>query len=154
MSPISILMKSPVSNKDEFEHLVLGAPTVDITNLDTTRTKAGDSVEYLKQQVVVSCQNMFNTAQNALIKYPKLKTVTIMEHPPRFDNVDKDQSFLKPKLANYANDVFRQLWSSSSLKHKIVLGLSQGLVCKGNAILSEHMPDLDRLGYDASRKNS
>ena len=127
-----------VFNKDEFEHLVLGAPTVDITNLDTTRTKAGDSVEYFKQQVAVSCQNMFTTAQNALVKYPKLKTVTIMEHPPRFDNVDKDQSFLKPKLANYANDVFRQLWSGSSLKHKIVLGLSQGLECKGKARLARY----------------
>ena len=111
---------------------------MDITNLDTTRTKAGDSVEYFKQQVVVSCQNMFNIAQNALIKYPKLKTVTIMEHPPRFDNVDKDQSFLKPKLANYANDVIRQLWSSPSLKHKIVLGLSQGLECKGKARLARY----------------
>ena len=81
---------------------------------------------------------MFTIAQNAIIKHPSLKLVTIMEHPPRFDNPDVDPSFLKPKLAKYANDVFRQLWSNSSLKHKIVLGLSQGLECKGKARLARY----------------
>ena len=127
-----------VSKKDEFEHLILGAPTVDITNLDTNRKKAEENIEFFKQEVVVSCQNMFTTAQNALMKHPELKTVTLMEHPPRFDNVEIDPSFLKPKLAQYANDVFRQLWSSSSLRHKIVLGLSQGLDCKGKARLARY----------------
>ena len=111
---------------------------MDITNLDTNRKKAEDNIEFFKQKVTVSCQNMFSTAQNALMKHPKLKTVTIMEHPPRFDNVEIDPSFLKPKLAKYANDVFRQLWSGSSLRHKIVLGLSQSLQSKGKARLARY----------------
>ena len=57
-----------------------------------------------------------------------------MENTPRFDNANIDPSFLKPKLAKYANDVFRQLWSSSSLRHKIVLGLSQGLECESGKV--------------------
>ena len=50
-----------VSKDDTFEHLVLGAPTVDITNLDTYRTKPEDNTEFFKQEVIVSCQNMFTT---------------------------------------------------------------------------------------------
>ena len=61
-----------VSKDDAFEHLVLGAPTVDITNLDTSSTKSEDNTEFFKKEVVVSCQNMFTTAQNALIKHSKL----------------------------------------------------------------------------------
>ena len=127
-----------VSKDDTFEYLVLGAPTVDITNLDTSRTKPEANTEFFKREVIVSCQNMFTTAQNALIKHPKLKKVTIMEHSPRYDNANVDPSCLKPKLAKYANDVFRHLWSSSSLRHKIVIGLSQGLECSGKVRLARY----------------
>ena len=133
-----------VSKDDAFEHLILGAPTVDITNLDTCRTKQGGNTDFFKQEVAISCQNMFTMAQNAIIKHPSLKSVTIMEHPPRFDNPDVDPSFLKPKLAKYANDVFHQLWSNSSLKHKIVLGLSQGLESKGKARLARYTRTHDK----------
>ena len=89
--------------EDAFEHLVLGAPTVDVTNLDTSKTRQEDNIESFKQEIVVSCKNMFSTAQNALLSHPNLKTVTILEHPPRFDNTNMDPSSLKPKLAKYAN---------------------------------------------------
>ena len=61
-------------------------------------------------------------AQNALIKRPDIKSVTILEHPPRFDMRSQDPMSLKPELATYANNVFRQLWFESKLKHRIVLG--------------------------------
>ena len=127
-----------VSKEDKFAHLILGAPTVDITNLNTSGVKPEDNTEFFKKEVVVSCMNIFSTAQNALTKHPNLKSVTIMEHPPRYDNVDVDPSFLKHKLAKYASDVFRQLWSTSSLRHKIVLGLSQGLECSGKVRLARY----------------
>ena len=73
---------------------------------------------------------MFTTVQNALLKHPKLKNVTILEHPPRFDIADNDPSSLKPQLAKFANIFFRQLWSSSTLKHKIVTG-QHNLDCDG-----------------------
>ena len=43
--------------KAEFDHLVLAAPTVDITNMETRNHKAEDSTEILKQKVEASCRN-------------------------------------------------------------------------------------------------
>jgi hypothetical protein len=43
---------------DDYTHLVLSAPTVDITNLDTSKLTTADNVEYFKQEVVVSCKNV------------------------------------------------------------------------------------------------
>lgn len=128
---------------DEFQHLILAAPTVDITNLDTARTKPTDNVEYFKQKVVISCQSMFTTAQNALLKHPKLKNVTLMEHPPRFDTADKDPSSLKPQLAKFANNYLQQLWSNSSLKHKIVVG-QHNLLCDGKIRQARFTRTLDK----------
>ena len=107
---------------DAFKHLILGAPTVDITNLDTSKEKPNDNMELFKQEIIISCQNMFSTAQNAIMKHPELKKITIMEHPPRFDTADVDPLSLKPQLAKFANFMFRQMWSNSSWKQRIILG--------------------------------
>ena len=61
-----------------YDHLVLSAPTVDITNLDTSKVKPSDDTEPLKKKVAASCQNMMKIAENALAKNPSLKNVTIM----------------------------------------------------------------------------
>ena len=107
---------------DKYEHVVLSAPTVDITNLDTSNVKPSENIEAFKQQIVISCKNMMTTGENALNAHPEIKKVIIMEHPPRFDTVDKDPISLKSEFAKYANNVYQQLWFESSLKHKIVIG--------------------------------
>ena len=71
--------------KAEFDHLVLAAPTVDITNLDTSNVKPEDSTEVFKQKVEISCKNMVKVAENALSNHSSLMKVTIMNHDPRFD---------------------------------------------------------------------
>ena len=38
----------------------------------------------------MSCENVFNVAEEAITKHPHLKTVVIMEHAPRFDLPDID----------------------------------------------------------------
>ena len=45
-----------------------------------------------------------------------------MQHAPRFDTVDVDPLGLKPKLAMYANSILSQLWHSSPMKNRIVIG--------------------------------
>ena len=42
--------------------LVMSAPTVDITNLDTSKLSPTDSTEAYQQKVIVSAQNMFSLA--------------------------------------------------------------------------------------------
>jgi hypothetical protein len=129
--------------EDTFKHLILAAPTVDITNLDTSRTKHKDNIEIFKQEVIISCQNMLTTAQNALIQHPQLKNVIVMEHPPRFDTADVDPSSLKPHLAKFANIVFRQMVSNSPMKHKIVLG-QHTLDCDGKIRQARYTRTQDR----------
>jgi hypothetical protein len=73
-----------------YDSLVLAAPTVDISNLDTSKPSTNDNTEDIKEKVIRSCKNIFEVAHKALAKYPKMKNVTIMEHGPRFDEVEVD----------------------------------------------------------------
>ena len=112
-------------NDDNYEYIVLSAPTVDITNLNTSNFQPSDSTEYLKDEVKTSCKNMINMAENLLKRKPDIKKVMILEHPPRFDAQNNDPLSLKPELAKYANSLYHQLWLSSNQKHKIVIGNKQ-----------------------------
>ena len=58
---------------DNYEYIVLSAPTVDITNLNTSNFQPSDSTEYLKDEVITSCKNMINMAENLLKKNQILK---------------------------------------------------------------------------------
>ena len=106
---------SKVQDDDEFTHLILSAPTVDITNMNTAKLTSKDNIEVYKKKVVRSCENMFTVGQEALKKHPKLKYVVIMEHVPRYDLAATDPTGLKPKLAKFANSTFEQLWADSAI---------------------------------------
>ena len=92
--------------------LVMSAPTVDITNIDTRESTQIDA----EQKVINSSKNMFNIAQRALSQNKNLTKVVIMEHPPRFDGKNKSD------LANLANSTLGQLWVLSPLKGRIIIG--------------------------------
>ena len=107
---------------EQYEVVVLSAPTVDITSLDTSQLKPSDNTEYLQQETVISSTNMFKLAIKSLKQNPKLDKVIIMEHPPRFDQIPEDPTSLKPKLVSLANATLNKLWLNSNLKHKIAIG--------------------------------
>ena len=69
--------------EDKFTHLIIAAPTVDITNMDTSKLTRDDNIEVYKQKVSISCENVVAVAQNALSKHPELERIVIMEHSPR-----------------------------------------------------------------------
>ena len=69
--------------KANFDKLVLASPTVDISNLDTTKMTPSDDTGSMKQRIMSSCKNMFNIAQYALAGNFGIKNVTIMDHAPR-----------------------------------------------------------------------
>ena len=81
-------MKNP--GVEEFDVLVLAAPTVDITNLDTSKLTPTDGTAAFQQSVITSTQNMFSLAEVSLELNKSLRKVVIMEHLPRFDNLDVD----------------------------------------------------------------
>ena len=107
---------------EDYDALVLSAPTVDITNLDTSKLKPTDNTEFYQQEVILSSKNMFNLAQRCLKQNTSLKKVVVMEHPPRFDQTHQDPTSLKPTLVSLANSTLNKLWLNSSLKDKIVIG--------------------------------
>ena len=102
--------------KEEFEHLVLAAPTVDISNLSTENVKATDNTD------VFSCQNMLKIAEDALATNPGLTKVTLMNHTPRYDLHSVDPMGLKPNLASFANSYMLELWLDSKQKNHIFIG--------------------------------
>ena len=111
------------------EQLILGAPSVDITDLDTTKNEEHHH-EHLKRAVAISCQNMISTAEIAIKSHPEIQRVTLLEHMPRYDTADVDPFSLKPQLAKYANSVYQQLWEKSDVKEKLSIG-KLSLDCDG-----------------------
>ena len=108
--------------EDAYTHLVIAAPTVDISNMNTSKLFDGDNVEVYKQNVITSCHNTLAVAHNALQNLPNLEKVVVMEHAPRFDEENIDPTGLKPMLAKLANSTFAQMWHSSMFKDKLVIG--------------------------------
>ena len=126
--------------EDEFTHLVLAAPSVDISNMNTTQLKLNDNIEVYKQKIFISCQNIFTVAENAIRRHPQLKKVVIMEHAPRYDVSDVDPTGLKPKLAKYANSALAELLQSCAVKDRIVVGKHR-LDCAGDQIAARYRDD-------------
>ena len=112
------------------EHLILGAPSVDITDLDTAKNNEDEYDEKLKRAVAISCQNMFSTAESAIKAHPRLQRVTLLQHLPRYDTADVDPFNLKPQLAKYANSIYQQLLEKSLVKEKLSIG-KLSLDCEG-----------------------
>ena len=108
--------------RDDYDVLVMSAPTVDITNLDTSKLVSTDNNDLLQEKVMLSSHNMFNLAISSLQNNKNLSKVVIMEHPPRFDKREVDPTSLKPALVRLANSSLSYLWLNSPLKDKIVIG--------------------------------
>ena len=135
-SNISAVTKAELE-LSKYDHLVLAAPTVDITNINTSKVEPTDETQKFRDTVSDSCKNMIETAQLALLNHRSLKKVTIMNHVPRMDSVDVDPLGLKPKLAEFANGKLLQLWLDCPQKDKIFIG-SHTLECSAQAKLDRY----------------
>ena len=114
-------LKNP--GRENFDTLVMSAPTADITNLDVSRLKPNVNTDFYKQRVIQSSRNMFKLAKASLEENANLRKVIIMEHPPRFDSRHVDPISLKPSLRALANTTLYQLLDNcSSNKDKIFIG--------------------------------
>ena len=107
---------------DKFTELVLAAPSVDISNMNTENLTRNENIEAYEQNVIISCQNMFSVAHNAVLDNPELRKVVIMEHAPRQDLHEVDPIRLKRKLAKLANSTLAQLVRNSGMQDRIILG--------------------------------
>ena len=99
-----------------------------------------DNIEYYKQEVLISCKNMFTVAVEALQNKPSLVKVVIMEHAPRSDELCMDPVSLKPALATFANATFNHLWMESPWKSKIIIG-AHNLQCSERTRITRFTDD-------------
>ena len=106
-------------SKRHYDHLVIAAPSVDISNLDTANFRPSDNTDELKEKVGIYCQNIIKVAEDSLKNNTQLKKVTILNHAPRFDQRNIDPMGLKPNLAIFANNYLMELWFYSPLKNNI-----------------------------------
>ena len=113
-------MKNP--GNDDFDVLVMSAPTVDISNLDTSSVSPSSNTDMFQQEAIMSSQRMFGLVTASLEQNPKLSKAVLMEHPPRFDKADIDPTALKQELVKLANATLTQLWLNSPLKDRISIG--------------------------------
>ena len=115
--------------KDNFDHLIIQAGSVDITNLNTAEN-ANEYLEYFKQETVLSAKNIFNSVVIALENQTSLKTAIIMKQTPRYDPHNVDPLSLKSALSHLFNNTMMELWMNSPLKDKIYVG-SHNIDCSG-----------------------
>ena len=95
-----------------FNVVVMSAPTVDITNLNTKRL----TQRQCEERAIESSKNMIRLAEKTLANNRSLEKVILMNHPARFDCT------IKKKLAILANSTLIKFWACSPLKDKIHVG--------------------------------
>lgn len=105
--------------KDSVDHLVLGASSVDITNLNTHEI---GNIEKFRGKVANSCSNIVKVAESSLEKFTNLKNVTIIPHAPRYDTHYDDPAGIKANLAKFANEEIVELVKNSLFSDKIFVG--------------------------------
>ena len=115
--------------KANFDHMVIQAGSVDISNLKTD-VNPMDHLEYFKQEVVMSAKNVFDSCLLALEKQPTLKSVVIMKQTPRYDPLSSDPLSIKPALSQLFNNTLTEMLISCPLKNKIFLG-THNVDCSG-----------------------
>lgn len=116
--------------KDDFDFVIIQSGSVDITNLKTDIADPNNFIEYFKQETVVSAKNTFQSCLDALDKKPSIKKIVLMKQTPRYDPAMVDPHSLKPALSNLFNNTLMELWMSSPMKEKIIIG-SHNIDCAG-----------------------
>ena len=114
--------------------LVLGAPSVDISNQDTSKGVLDENVT----ETMASSIAMVEIAEHAL-KTGKVKQVILLEHVVRYDTEAKDKH--KNDLANLANRELHKARNASELAQNIFVGRHTGLQCEGSIRASRFTSD-------------
>ena len=66
---------------ENIDVLMMSAPTMDITNLNTSNLQTSENSMFFQQQACLSSQNMFKLAEQSLENNLSLSKVVIMEQP-------------------------------------------------------------------------
>jgi hypothetical protein len=123
--------------KEPVDVLIIQSGSVDITNLKTGDGNEESNAEYFAEQTTASATNLFKAANNAAVKYPKLKKIVIMKQVPRYDFLNSNPPGMKSALSGLFNETLDQLLSQSALKSRVVVG-NHNLDCSGGVLQSRY----------------
>ena len=115
--------------KGTYHSLILQAPSVDITNLNTALNPS-EFIKYFEQQTVISAKNFFSVVENALKIQPTLNKVVVLKLIPRYDLPSVDPLGLKSDLSKMFNEKLDELCMSSPFQSKVFVG-SHNIDCTG-----------------------
>ena len=115
--------------KETFHSLILQAPSVDISNLNTS-CNPSEYIRYFEQHTVICAKNFFSVVENALQIQPTLKKVIVLKLIPRYDPPCIDPLGLKSDLSKMFNEKLEELCMSSPFKSKVFIG-SHTIDCTG-----------------------
>ena len=131
---VSNVVRRELTKSQGEDTLILGAPTVDISNQDTSEGIMDTNVT----ETMASSMAMVEAAEYAL-KTGKVKQVILTQHLPRYDvdNNDKD----KAELAKIANKELQRARDNSEFAEHILVGHHTGLDCQGRTRISRFTSD-------------
>ena len=87
----------------DIEALVMIAPIVDISNINTSGMSYSENYRSLEEEAKQLSFNIFRITEKSLKEHSNLSKVVILEHPPRYDKGFRDPMSIKPRLAKVAN---------------------------------------------------
>jgi hypothetical protein len=111
----------------EFDAVILGAPTVDITNQDVSAGVTEKNVAETEASSIA----MVKAAEFA-VKSGRARQVVLLPHPPRYDTVAADPHGVRPLLAKLANTALHNARDNSDFTDSITVGVHSGLECQGH----------------------
>ena len=124
------VLQSRLNTGAQYHTVILGAPSVDISNQDVSRGVQ----EFNKVETMASVHNMVEAANYAL-ESGQVQQVVLMQHAPRWDTQRDDPYGAKPQLAELANATLKRLVDESAHSNRIMVGVHTGLQVEGQARL-------------------
>ena len=123
---VQAVLRNQLSNGKRVHTVILGAPSVDITNQDVSRGIIEDNTV----ETMASARNMVEAA-NYAIETGQVEQCLLMEHAPRFDTPRDDPYGARPHLARLANETLRRVVAESRHRDKLIVGSHTGLPKEG-----------------------
>ena len=123
---VQAVLQNQLSNGRRVHTVILGAPSVDITNQDVSK----GILEENTMETMASARNMVEAA-NYAIETGQVEQVLLMQHAPRFDTPRDDPYGARPHLARLANETLSRVVSESKHKKKLIVGSHTGLMKEG-----------------------
>ena len=133
---VSEVVRRELAGTKSEDTLVLGAPSVDITNQDTSQGLMEENVI----QTIASSIAMVESAEYAL-KTGKVKQVILTEHLPRYDTEETDKHKPELAVARLANKELHKARDTSEYAKNIFVGRHTGLECEGRKRISRFTSD-------------